>query len=245
MNFKDSYQQIFQDKKKILVVFAHPDDAEIYCGGTIAKLTQDSKRVRIVKMTFGNRGSRQEIITEAKLKKIREKEDKKSMQVLGIKPEDNIYLGFHDGEVDNNLPTIEKIAWQIRDFQPDLIITHNPEGVIIRFDKDINWVNHRDHRNTGKSTIDAAYPYSRDTLFFPDQLKKLKTHGCVEFLLVDYYQHEDCVQVDITGFEKTRTKAIASHSSQYTPKHAQISTDFFTKRSNGKYFEKFRYVIAD
>ena len=201
MSQKDAYKQILENKQRILVVLAHPDDAEIYCGGTIARLTKDGKRVRIVKMTSGNRGSRQEITTEAKLKIIREKEDKKSMQVLGIKPVDNIYLDFHDGEVNNQLSTIEKIAWQIRDFQPDIIITHNPEDVIIRFDKDINWVNHRDHRNTGISTIDAAYPYSRDTLFFPDQLKKLKTHGTEEFLLVDYYDHPDLVEIDITGFE--------------------------------------------
>jgi len=55
---KDSYDDIFKDKERILVVFAHPDDAEIYCGGTIARLTKDNKEVRVVKVTSGNKGSR-------------------------------------------------------------------------------------------------------------------------------------------------------------------------------------------
>ncbi|MBI1811771.1 MAG: PIG-L family deacetylase [Nitrospirae bacterium] len=60
MGLTDSYQRIFSKKNRILAVFAHPDDAELYAGGTIARLTQDGKIVRVVKVTSGNRGSRQE-----------------------------------------------------------------------------------------------------------------------------------------------------------------------------------------
>jgi LmbE family N-acetylglucosaminyl deacetylase len=245
---KDYYQQIFSNKTKVLVVFAHPDDAEIYCGGTIARLIKDGKRVRVVKMSSGNKGSRQEKVTEAELKKTRETEDSKAMSELGIKPEDSLYLNFGDGEIDNSLGTIGILVEQIRTFQPDIIITHNPEDIIIRFDKDVNWVNHRDHRNTGMSVVDASYPYSRDILFFPEQLTKsgVQPHTVTEYLFVDSYNHQDEISIDVTDTHEIRTKAIACHSSQYSNEDAQESTDFFTKLDDtDKRWERFRYVVAD
>lgn len=227
----------------------HPDDTEIYCGATIARLTHSGKRVRIVKMTYGDRGCKQEVITQKTLRKIRIKEDKAAMQVLGIKDKDNIYLGIGDGEVEHDLVNIGLVAYQIRLFKPDIIITTNPEDTIIRFDKDVNWVNHRDHRHCGRIAIDAAYPYARDLLFFPEQLRKkgIASHTCTEFLLTDYYDHPDRVYIEVTDYIDYRTKALAAHSSQYSLKHAQSSTDFFTKHSSygGRRFDRFRYVLAD
>jgi len=248
MNNKDSFNEIFGDKNRILVVLAHPDDAEIYCGATISKLTSLGKIVRVVKVTSGNRGNKQQNISTKELEKIRLTEDKKAMKILGIKDENNIYLNLIDGTVDNSLKTIEKIVYQIREFKPDILITHNPEDIVIRYDKDVNWVNHRDHRNTGKSVIDAAYPYSRDTLFFPEQLKnpQLSSHSVSQFLLVDYYDHPDTINIDVTGFTEQRTKAIAAHLSQYSYDQAKESTNFFTRtRVKSRSLERFRYVIAD
>lgn len=241
----DSYQKIFGNKQKIMVVMAHPDDLELYCGGTVARLTGEGKVVRSVKITSGEMGSRQEKISTEELKIIREKEDRESMRQLGISEENNIYLGFGDGTVENSLEVVEKIVEQIRIFKPDLVITHNPEQKIIRFDKDVNWINHRDHLNTGVSTLDAAYPYSRDLLFFPQYAG---SHSVTEFFLVDYYNHPDLVYMDVTDYVDVRVRAHASHSSQYSTKDAWDSADFFTRLDlypEGKRYERFRYVKAD
>jgi LmbE family N-acetylglucosaminyl deacetylase len=128
----DSFNRIFASKSKILVVMAHPDDTEIFAGGTIARLIYSGKQVRSVKITSGNKGSRQEIITENDLGNLRLKEDQEAMRILGIKDEDNINLGIGDGEVVNSLEVIGKIVQQIRLFQPDIVITHNPENVVIK-----------------------------------------------------------------------------------------------------------------
>jgi LmbE family N-acetylglucosaminyl deacetylase len=246
----DSYQEIFKDKKRILVVFAHPDDLELYCGGTVARLIKDGKEIRSVKVTNGQNGSRQEKISSQELGVIRESEDRKAMEVLGISEENNIYLHLQDGDVNTSKETIGKLVYQIRIFKPDLIITHNPEDMVIRFDKNVNWFNHKDHRNTGISTIDASYPYSRDILFYPEQFSdpKISSHTVTEFLLVDYYDHPDLVHIDMTDFVDLRIKAHASHSSQYSQDQARGSADFFTKLPHypeGKRFERFRYVLAD
>src|SRR5689334_16043319 len=125
----DKYSEVFGDKQRILVVFSHPDDAEIMAGGTISRLTADGKVVRVVKMISGENGSSQNEITRENLAKLRIEEDTAAMKILGVKPEDSIYLNLGDGSIENDLPTIEKLVLQIREFKPDLIITHNPEDV--------------------------------------------------------------------------------------------------------------------
>lgn len=249
MPVSDSYTEIFQEIKRVMFVFSHPDDAEIYAGGTIARLTADGKEVRVVKVTNGNRGSRQEHISSDDLAKIRQEEDSSAMKVLGVKPENSVYLGLEDGQVENDLQTIGLLARQIRQFKPEIIFTHNPEDKIIRYAQGVNYVNHRDHLNTGRTMVDAAYPYSRDLLFFPEQFNEpgIESHTVTKFMFVDYYGHQDTVYIDVTDFAETKTQAIASHVSQYSQQDAQESTDFFTKNESygDKRYEQFRFVEAD
>lgn len=247
MNGQDSFEKVFQNKNRVLAIFAHPDDAEIYCGGTLARLIKEGKKVRVVKVTSGDRGSRQEKISSLELLQKRESEDFLGLTTLGIKDEDNIALGIGDGLVENSTEVIGMLAKQIRIFKPDIIITHNPEDVVIKYAEGGNYVNHRDHRNTGKSAIDAAYPYSRDLLFFPEHFQEegVDSHAVGEFLLVDYWEHPDNVCIDVNKYLDIRTKAIACHQSQYTEEQAKKSTEFFTNNQEAKGFEKFRYVVAD
>lgn len=246
----DSYQKIFGNKSKIMVVTAHPDDLEIMCGGLLARLIADGKTVRSVKVTTGDMGSRQNKITQEELKSAREIEDTEAMMSLGIKSEDNIYLNLPDGKVENTVENIGKIAEQIRLFQPELIICHNPEISIVRFDSENSWFNHRDHRMTGQLTFDAAYPYSRDLLFFPEHFKnpQAQSWACSEFLVVDNYGHPDSVFIEITDFVEKRVVAQALHKTQYDRESAQEMADFFTKSwdpEGKKNYETFRYVKAD
>lgn len=246
----DSYSKIFGNKNRIMVVTAHPDDLEIMCGGLVARLIADGKSVRSVKVTTGDMGSRQNEISQSDLHNAREIEDTEAMSVLGINKENNIYLNLPDGRVENTVDNIGKIAEQIRLFQPELIITHNPEVSIVRFDKDNSWFNHRDHRTIGQLSFDAAYPYSRDLLFFPEHFKNplAKSWSCDEFLVVDNYGHPDSVFLEMTNFVEKRVTAQALHKTQYNMESAQEMADFFTKSwdpEGKKRFETFRYVKAD
>lgn len=243
---KDSYNEIFKDKDRIMFVFAHPDDAEIYCGGLIARLNEDGKKVLLVKMTTGNKGSRDSKITEKELAETRETEDSNALKVLGLTNADSINLNLGDGQVKNNNKTIGLLVREIRRFKPDLLVTHNPENVLIRDLEGGYYVNHKDHRNTGISVVDAAYPFSRDTLFYPEHFDEgLESHTTSEFLFVDSWGHQDTVYIEVTKQEQKRTAAIASHKSQYSPENAKSSTDYFAPEKDGKRFEQFRYVVAD
>lgn len=243
---QDSYAKIFDSKTNIMFVFAHPDDAEIYCGGLIARLVQDGKKVKLVKMTTGNKGSRGQKITEKELSQVRESEDQEALKTLGLTLEDSINLNLGDGEIESNLQTIGLLVKEIRTFKPDLIVTHNPEKTLIRDLEGSYYVNHRDHCHTAEATVDAAYPYSRDLLFYPEHISEgLSGHSCSEFLFVDSWGHEDTVYIDITDQAEIRTKAIACHKSQYSKENAQGSTDFFAPELDGKRYEQFLYVVAD
>lgn len=250
-NIQDSYSEVFEGVKTVLVVMPHPDDLELYCGGTVARLIQNGIRVVAVKMTSGENGCKQRQITSQELKQIREREDRESMSVLGIRERDNIYLDLGDGNVEVNKETVGLVALQIRLCQPDLIITTNPEDAIIRFDKDANWINHTDHLNTGKISLKASYPFARDILFYPEHFvehPEAKSHCCTKFLLTDFYHHPDNLFIQVTDQITTRIQAHAQHQSQYSIDDATESADFFTKpwdASGHERFETFRYVLAD
>jgi LmbE family N-acetylglucosaminyl deacetylase len=229
-----------------MIIFAHPDDAEIYCGGTIARLVSDKKSVKLIKMTTGNKGSRNQTISEHDLALTREQEDGQALKTLGLFAGDSINLDLGDGDIENNKETIRLLAKEIRAFKPELIITHNPENILIRDLEGCYYVNHRDHRNTAAAAVDAAYPYARDILFFPEQISAgLEGHSCAEFLFVDSWGHQDTEYIEITSQAEIRTGSIACHQSQYSRKDAQVSTDYFAPVVNGKRFEQFRYVVAD
>jgi LmbE family N-acetylglucosaminyl deacetylase len=120
--------------------------------------------------------------------------------------------------------------------------------MIIRFDKENSWVNHRDHINTGKIVLYASYPYARDLSFFPEHFNnpKAKSHICTEFLITDTYNHPDNVYIDMTHTLQERINAHACHKSQYSTEDAEDSADFFTANwSKGKNFEIFRHLVID
>lgn len=242
----DAYDRIFKDKQTIMVVMAHPDDMEVMAGGTVARLVADGKKVISVKVTTGNRGSRGAVIPMDELAKIRAAEDAESMKVLGIPPEHSVNLGVNDGEVENSFDLIGKISLQIRKFQPDLIITFNPEDIIIRHGAGRTWVNHRDHRLTGVSAIDAAYPFSRDRSFFPEQFEQpgIEPAHCAEFLLADCWSGLDEVLIDVTNYVDVAKKATLCHKSQMDEKEVDITKAFFTTHDNADgAHEKFRHVV--
>lgn len=126
---------------KTLVVFApHPDDAEIFCGGTILKYLAMDFRVVIVCVTSGNRGHLR--IPPAELAEIRHKEARKSAEVAGA---ELLWLGWEDTQVEVNLVNRDRIIEVTRKTRPDLILCPDP--------KDYHW----DHQGVGELIVGSSY----------------------------------------------------------------------------------------
>jgi LmbE family N-acetylglucosaminyl deacetylase len=240
---EDSYEDIFKNKQRVLVVAAHPDDAEVFAGGLIARLRGDNKQVRIVVTTNGEKGSEDKDISPEKLAKTRIAEQVESAGELGVLSEEVFNLNYPDGELENSLELIENIALHIREFKPDLVITHNPDEVINTFStsEQVWWVNHRDHRHTAIACMDAIYPYSRDTNFFPHQLKNgTKGHIVNEVLIADSYEHPGVIAFCIDNQLEQKRRALSACKSVIPADHVEEYIEE-TKAENGHYYEKLRW----
>ena len=86
----------------VLAVFAHPDDAEIPAGGTIAKWCAVGRTVHLLVLTNGDRGSNDAAVDPAELARTRERETVAAAGVLGV--EETTVLGVRDGPA---APTIK------------------------------------------------------------------------------------------------------------------------------------------
>ncbi|HYO30429.1 MAG TPA: PIG-L family deacetylase, partial [Thermomicrobiales bacterium] len=106
-----------------MLVVAHPDDSEFSSAGTVARLTDAGKRVIVIQVTSGDRGSPDRNAIPAQVAATREAELQEAARRLGI--EEVVFLRCPDGELLPDLSLREKIVRMIRTWTPDVIITHD------------------------------------------------------------------------------------------------------------------------
>lgn len=125
---------------RILILGAHPDDADIKCGGTAAKWTALGHQVTMVSLTDGGAGH--QTLRRPELVERRRAEAQASGAVIGA---EYLVLDHHDGELFPSLEARQSVIRLIREKRPDALITHRPTDY------------HPDHRYTALLVQDAAY----------------------------------------------------------------------------------------
>ena len=190
--------------ERAMVVCAHPDDAEIGTGGTVAKWIEKGCEVVYVVCTDGSGGSNDDDMTSDRIVPVRKEEQSEAARVLGVKHV--IMLGHADGGLEDDRVFRGELVQAIRTYRPDTVFSHDPHR--------INGFQHRDHRMAGTVTADAIYPYARDHLHFPEQLKAgLEPHK-VRRLLFWGADYPDVI-VDVSGgYVETQIEALSKHASQ-------------------------------
>ncbi len=107
---------------RVLAVGAHPDDLEILCGGTLARLVRQGHQVIMCHATRGDRGSY--VHTSEEIARIRSQEARRAAEICGA---EYATLGLSDAEVNAADPEQRRLVTDlVRDTRPDLIITHFP-----------------------------------------------------------------------------------------------------------------------
>ena len=194
--------------ERVLLVAAHPDDAEFGAGGTVARWIRGGAAVRYLVVTRGDKGTDDPAMVPAELAERREQEQRAAAGELGVSGVD--FLDEPDGQVVESLQLRERITWAIRRFQPEIVMTHDPTVVFVNNE----WVNHADHRAVGMVTVDAVFPTARDPLNFPEHLAAgLQPWKVAELFL--WSTNEANQFVDIADSLDAKVAALRHHASQF------------------------------
>ena len=196
--------------QRVLVVLAHPDDPEFFCGGTVSRWAAAGCSVTYCLLTRGDKGADDNARTPEEISIIREAEQRAAAQILGV--ETVLFLDHPDGYLEPSLDLRRDIVRVIRTARPDIVITCDPTN----FFPSNRHINHADHRAAGEATLDAVYPATRSALYFPEllEVENLQPHK-VHDVFVAGAQHPNVV-VDITEYMDTKLAALRQHQSQIT-----------------------------
>lgn len=129
------------ERLRVLVIGAHPDDPDISCGGTAVLWAAAGHVVKFVSTTSGDTGHH--AIGGIELARRRQAEARASAAVAGIA--EYQVLDNHTGELEPNVANRRALIRLIREFAPDLVLSHRPNDY------------HPDHRATGQLVMDSSY----------------------------------------------------------------------------------------
>ena len=186
-----------------LAVYAHPDDPEVSCGGTLARWAAAGSKVHVVVCTQGDKGSADAGSDPAALAARRGGEVAAAAAVLGAAG--HHLLGHPDGEVRNDAELRRTLVALVRDLRPEVVVCPDPTAVFFGQ----HYYNHRDHREVGSATLDAVAHEAGLPHYFPDagpphRARAVYLSGTLE---ADGW-------VDITATVDVKAEALLCHASQ-------------------------------
>ena len=193
--------------KVILGVAAHCDDLDFGCSGTMAKFIKKGAKAYYLILTDGSKGHDDHTIPNKTLTETRRVEQTNAGKILGL--EEVIFLDFVDGELMNTPEVRKEIVKVIRKIKPDIVFTNDPTFVYSSTS-----INHPDHRAAGQATLDAVFPYSRNSRTWPELIEEgLHMHKVSEVFL-NNRENADFF-VDISETIEQKLEALACHKSQH------------------------------
>ncbi|GAB1447001.1 bacillithiol biosynthesis deacetylase BshB1 [Flammeovirgaceae bacterium] len=182
-------------KLDLLVLAAHPDDAELGCGGTILKHIAAGQKVGIVDFTKGELGTRGTI-------EMREQEANASAKILGLSVREN--LNFRDGFYVNDEPHQREVIRAIRKYQPEIVLAN------AIYDR------HPDHGRGGELAFQSCYlsrpthaQHSDGGIALPPWRPKILCHSIQSQFITFFFV------VDVSDFWEEKMKSVSAFKSQF------------------------------
>lgn len=228
--------------QNILVILAHPDDPEFFCGGTLAKWAREGHSITYLLLTCGDKGfnpATHPDMTPEKLCALRHIEQADAAKVIGANPP--LFLDLPDGYLIPDLNLRRDVVREIRRHKADILVTCDPQTLFA-----VYGINHPDHRACGQVVLDAVFPAAGNIAYFPD----LITEGFEPHMPKEVWcslTNQPNTSIDVTDTWEIKLKAILEHKTQMQDvdkliermkaRRTEDSTD-----ENPRYEEKFRVV---
>lgn len=231
--------------ERVLMIQAHPDDAEFGIGGTIAKWVANGAEVYYCSITSGDKGTKDPDITGEELSALREQEQLEAARVLGVK--DVIFLRYLDATLVADLDLRRDLTRVIRQVRPTALMCFDPTA---RLHGD-GYINHPDHIAAGEASLAAVFPSCRDRRTFPELLEEGLEPIDVPSVYLFAAGQADC-WIDISDHIDTKIEALSKHVTQvgadadlefvreWAKGNAGLNPN--TPEDAGEYSEAYRYM---
>ena len=232
----------WETPQKILVILAHPDDPEFFCGASLAKWARAGHEITYLLLTCGDKGfnpTTQPDMTTEKLCALRHVEQRNAANVIGAKAVH--FLDVEDGYLTPNLDLRRDVVREIRRHKPDILVTCDPQNLFAMYG-----LNHPDHRACGQVVLDAVFPAAGSPVFFPELLAEGFEPHMPKEIWCSLTSQPNTI-LDVTDTWDIKLKALLEHKTQIQEpdklaermksRRAEDSTE-----ENPRYEEKFRVV---
>lgn len=176
----------------ILAVVAHPDDAELICGGSLIKSASLGQRTGVLDLTRGETGSRG-------TPELRAREAERAGEIMGLTARRN--AGLPDSKLMNTPEARARVAEILRELRPRIIITHWMSG------------RHPDHRAAAELAYDAGFLAGLKNFHAPGE--PFRPFKVVHALSFREDAEKPTFVVDITREMDQKLEAIQAYGSQF------------------------------
>ncbi len=190
--------------RSALAIYAHPDDPDVSCGGTLAAWAAAGADVRVVLCTDGAKGSTDPGVDPRSLAAQRALEAAEAAGIVGLSGQE--FLGYRDGELEDDSELRGALVALVRRHRPEVVICPDPTAVFFGQE----YFNHRDHRMVGIATLDAVAPAAALPHYFPNSGP---AHQVTTVLLSGTLEPD--VWVDVTDTVARKGAAVGCHRSQF------------------------------
>jgi LmbE family N-acetylglucosaminyl deacetylase len=231
----------WEKPQKVLVILAHPDDPEFFCGASLARWARAGHEIHYFVLTCGDKGYSDTQASPDQICTTRQAEQKAAADIIGVKSVR--FLDLEDGFVVPSIELRREIVRVIRQVKPDILVTCDPT----HFFAGDYYINHPDHRYTGQVVLDAVFPAASNSFFFPELIRDegLQPHKPREVWIS--LTGNPTVILDVTDTWGIKIRALKEHKSQigdskeFEERMRARKSDRSTEE-NEYYEEKFRVI---
>lgn len=211
---------------KFLIFEPHPDDADIFIGGLIKKLSNMNKETVLITVTDGSKGTYDPSQDEKNIKAKRKEERLSASEVLGVK--ETIFLDYVDYELPNKKILVREFIKLLRELKPDCVLTVDPF---------LMYEVHPDHKIVGEAVSEAFFFSSMPLIY--------KEHPPHFVSTIGYYitQYPNTF-IDISDTFIDKLNSIKKHKSQFSDEDFN-KMELYLRIKNGEYGKKIGVSFAE